>query len=238
MKKTSIILLIVIVLLQACTWDGHRVKGNGNVVTQTRQVGDFTGVELGGSFDVYLSEGAAGVKIEAEENIIPYIELHVENGVLHIDTKDNVWLKTRRDVKIFVTAPHFNKVNNSGSGDIKSLTKITHDERLSIDLSGSGDLTLNVDAPEIDASITGSGGMKLAGDTKKFNGEVTGSGDIEAMDLKSEESKLQITGSGNIDVYSSVKLVADITGSGNIHYKGDAKVNSNISGSGEVKKVD
>jgi hypothetical protein len=218
--------------------DDHRVKGSGNVTTENKQFGDITGVELEASFDVYLSEGPAGVKIEAEDNIIPYIEMHVEDGVLHIDSKDNVRLKTHKEVKIFVTAPHFKKIFNTGSGDITGVTKISDDEKLSIDLTGSGDLKLNVDAPEIDARMTGSGDMDITGETKKFSGEVTGSGDMNAMGLKTEESNLQITGSGNIEVFSSVKLVANITGSGDLRYKGDAQLTTTKSGSGEVRKVD
>lgn len=239
MKKIAAILSVSIVLLQACMFDGgHRIKGNGKIVTEIRQFGDIGGIDLSAPVDVYLSEGASNVKIEAEENIIPYIGMHVENGVLHIDTKDNVWFKTRHDVKVYVTAPRFNKVFNSGSGDITGVTKISNDEKLSIDATGSGDMKMEVDAPEINASLTGSGNLTLAGETKKLTAEVTGSGDIEAIDLKSEEAKVQVTGSGDINVYSSIKLEANITGSGDVRYKGEAKVSSTKSGSGDVQKVD
>jgi hypothetical protein len=238
MNKILPIFAIALVTFNACMFDGPRIKGNGHVVTENKQFGDISGVELDASFDVYLTEGtAAGVKIEAEENIIPYIEFRVENGVLNIDTKDGVNLRTEKPVKIFITAPRYHKIECDGSGNIIGQTKITNDEKLRIGVSGSGDLKLDVDAPEIHTNLSGSGEINLAGATKKFNGEVTGSGDINAMNLMSEESDLQITGSGNIDIYSSVKLVATITGSGDVRYKGDAATNSTITGSGTVKKV-
>src|SRR5688572_22514692 len=89
MNKILIILLSVIVFCNACMWNGHRVKGNGKVRTENKQFGDVTGVELHASFDVYLIEGSpAGVRIEAEENIIPHIEMHVVNGVLNIEEEE------------------------------------------------------------------------------------------------------------------------------------------------------
>jgi hypothetical protein len=238
MKKIIIVLLGAIVLLNSCMLNGHRVKGNGNVVTENKQVGDFTGVELQASFDVFLSEGSAtSIKIEAEENIIPHIELHVVNGILNIETEDNIWLSTRKPVKIFITSPGYNNIQVSSSGTITGQTKISNATKLDISVSGSGELKLDVDAPEIETNVSGSGEMSLSGETKKFSGDVSGSGDIKAMNLKSEESDLQVSGSGNIDVYASIKLEANVSGSGDVRYKGDAQVTKNISGSGEVKKV-
>jgi hypothetical protein len=241
MKKiTGITLAIVVVLGTSCMWDGHRVKGNGNLTTQSKPIGDINGVKLHSSFDVTLIEGTpSNVKIEAEENIIQYIDLHVENGILNIRTEENVSFRTNKKIKIYVTAPSFNRVENSGSGDITSDTKISNDSKLNLDVTGSGNVKLDIDAPEVDATLTGSGDLKLSGETKKFHGEVTGSGDIRAMELLAEEANVQVTGSGGIDVYSSVKVTASITGSGDIRYKGGAQVvSSSKTGSGDLRKVD
>lgn len=220
--------------------DGHKVKGNGNLTSQTRSINDINGVELHSSFDVILIEGSpSNVKIEAEENIIQYIDLHVENNVLNIRTKDNVWLRTKKGVKIYVTAPSFSRVANTGSGDITAETRISSDSRLTIRSSGSGNIKLEADAPEVEASISGSGDIKLSGETKQFHGKSTGSGDIRAMDLKSEEADVRSSGSGDIDIYSSLKVNSSISGSGDIRYKGGASVvSSSKSGSGDLRKAD
>jgi hypothetical protein len=239
MKKISVVLLIALVGLNSCFFHGHRVKGNGHMTTETKQFGDIKGVELHSSFDVYLIQGSpAGVKIEAEENILPHIDMHIENDVLNIETEDNIWLQPRKHVSIYVTTPVFNTIKSHGSGNIKSETKITNDNKLKLGASGSGDIKIEVDAPEIAASVSGSGGIELAGETKKINGDVSGSGNIKAFNLMAEESNLNVSGSGNVQVYSSVKLKANVSGSGDVRYKGGAQTSTNISGSGSVKKVD
>jgi hypothetical protein len=238
MKKIAFGLLASFVLLNACM-NGPRVKGDGNMTTQTKTPGDFTGVESHGSFDVYLTQGSsAGVKIEGEQNILSYLDIHVENGILNVDTKDNVWLDPTQTVKIYVTAPSYRRIENNGSGNMASQTKLSNDAKMDISSTGSGTMTLDVDAPEIESNVTGSGGVSLSGETKKLGAEVTGSGDLNALNLMTEESIVGITGSGNISVNSSVKLDARITGSGGIRYKGNAQVNSNVTGSGTVSKVD
>lgn len=173
MKKITFLLLISIVFLNSCMWDGERVNGNGNVATVDKQFGDVTGVELEASFDVYLSEGSpSSVRIEAEENIIPHITFHVENGVLNIEEEDNFSLRPRKPVKIYITSPDYNKIEVSSSGNIKGQTRITNETKLDISVSGSGELTLDVDAPEIETAVSGSGELNLSGDTKKFSGAV------------------------------------------------------------------
>ena len=88
------------------------------------------------------------------------------------------------------------------------------------------------------AEVRGSGNMNLIGDTKSFRGEIVGSGDIRAFELKSEETTVKIVGSGDAEVYSSVKLNVNVAGSGDVRYKGGAQVDSHIAGSGGVKKLD
>ncbi|MBO9201491.1 MULTISPECIES: head GIN domain-containing protein [Niastella] len=239
MKKTAVVLFVALIAFTSCFWHGHRVKGNGHMTTETKQFGDIKGVELHSSFDVILIQGSpSGIKIEAEENIISHIEMHVENDVLNIETEDNIWLQPRKHVRIYVTSPEFNTIKSHGSGNIKAETKITSSNKLKLGASGSGDINIEVDAPEIAASVSGSGGIELKGETKKIYGDVSGSGNIKALNLMAEESDLNVSGSGNVQVYSSVKLHANVSGSGDVKYKGEAKTSTNISGSGSVKKVD
>jgi hypothetical protein len=58
------------------------------------------------------------------------------------------------------------------------------------------------------------------------------------MDLQSENTTVKIYGSGNADVFASVKLDVHVAGSGDVRYKGNAQTSSSIAGSGSVKKID
>jgi Putative auto-transporter adhesin, head GIN domain len=141
-------------------------------------------------------------------------------------------------MKIYVTSPGFNHLSLSGSGNIVGQNKISDSSRIYVGLSGSGDVRLEVDAPSVEANITGSGNITLSGNTRTFSADTRGSGDIKAFDLKAEESAVDIAGSGNAEVFASVKLKVDVAGSGDVKYKGAPQVDSHVAGSGGVKKVD
>ncbi|NII27164.1 DUF2807 domain-containing protein [Pseudoflavitalea sp. X16] len=239
MKKLLLILCTATILFSSCDFvTGERVKGNGNVKTEERSETGFTGVVSGINFETYVGIGPYAVKIEAEENIIPYIETFVDNGVLKIHTKDGFWLKPRRTVKVYVTAPRLNKINSEGNGNVFSTTKITDSARIDLNVGGNAKMKVEVDAPEIDADLGGNGGIEIKGQTRDFKCKITGNGEIEAFDLQTESASMEVMGNGNANVTASVKLDVRITGNGNVRYKGNAQTSTHITGNGNVRKVD
>lgn len=239
MKKISLFVAGGFVLISSCRYvTGERIRGNGDLKTEQRSPGSFKSVSSHGSFNVYVSNGDQSVKIEAEDNLLPYIETYVDGNVLQIDTKDNYWLRPSREIKIFVSSPDFESIRSYGSGDINGESKITNPSKLELRVNGSANIKMDVDAPEIDAETNGSGDIDLRGATKTWNGEIRGSGNIKAMDLKSDNATIRIYGSGDADVFATARLDVHVAGSGDVRYKGDAQISSSIAGSGRVKKVD
>jgi hypothetical protein len=239
MKSVLLLILPVAVIVSSCGYiGGKRVRGNGNVTTVTRNPGTFSGVASHGSFNVYVSSGPQSVKIEGDENLLELIETYVEGTTLTIQTRDGYWLKPKRDIKIFISSPNYSSIQSYGSGDIIGETPISDSTKMDLGVTGSANIRLEINAPVVDADITGSGDINLKGQTKSFKTEINGSGSVRAMDLKAEEAIVNIAGSGDAEVYASVKLKIDVAGSGDIRYKGNAQVSSNIAGSGGVRKMD
>jgi len=241
MKKFILSAIVLPFFFSACNYiGGKRIEGSGNVTSQDRSVTGFSGVKSSGFFDVYLSSGSAqSVLIEAEDNLHSYIETTVDGNELEIDTKEGFRLRPNKTVKVYITSPDFSRVRLSGSGDIVSQNRIAGTDKIELSLSGSGNIKVDLDAPAVDAEMSGSGDINLSGDAKKFDGQLSGSGNIRAMDLKTEETTIRISGSGNADVFASEKLDVRVTGSGDVRYKGGVQqVSSKITGSGSVKKMD
>jgi len=241
MRNLLLYLVIAGIALPSCRYAfGKRVRGNGNVKSEQRSHTDFTGVNSHGPYDVYLSQGSAfQVTVEAEDNLLPYIETYVENGVLNVRTKDGYWLSSKRDIKVHVTAPSYTKVKSIGSGNIITENVLNNTSKIELESTGSGDIKAQVNAPEVETELTGSGSITLGGATKSFKGQINGSGDIHAYELKGENVDIDINGSGSADVFASVDVSVSISGSGDVRYKGDGKVSKNsIHGSGSVKKSD
>jgi len=239
MKKLLVPLFMMGVFFSSCRFiTGQRIRGNGNVRTETRSPGNFKSLSSHGSFDVFVSSGEQAVRIEAEENLLPYIETYVEGYTLHVTTKDHYWLSPGRKVKIFVSSPDYESIRSYGSGDIIAESKITNSSNLELGVNGSANIKMDVDAPGINTETNGSGDIFLKGETKSFEGEIHGSGNIKALDLRTGDAAVEIYGSGNADLFVDGKLDVRVAGSGDVNYKGNAQVSSSIAGSGRVKRIE
>jgi Putative auto-transporter adhesin, head GIN domain len=239
MKKLLLLLSVVTIVFSSCRYGmGKRVHGNGNIATEQRSVTGFTGVQTHGSIDIIVSQGSFKVEVESDQNLLQYIETNVENGNLVVRYKNGIWLTDHRGAKVHVTAPVLNDFEIHGSGNITSEGKISDSNKMNLQISGSGDLRLNLDCPEIKTGTHGSGNIVLTGETRNFSSEISGSGGVRASDLKAENVKVSVHGSGDTDVTASVSLDVTISGSGDVRYKGSPKINTEVHGSGSVTKTD
>lgn len=233
----SLILFALTLSLNAQNWwgNGEKIKGNGNVVTVKRTTSDYDGISIGGSFDVILIKGKEGnIKIEGEENIIPFIETEVNYNTLKIKFEKNINIRTTKKLTITVTYEDIEKVSLGGSGNITAEGTIKSSD-FSVSLGGSGNITLEVDADEVNSNIGGSGNIRLAGKSNELTCSIAGSGSIKAYDLRTDTLNANIAGSGSIRTTVKTKIKAKVVGSGSIYYKGNPKyIDSKSVGSGDV----
>jgi Putative auto-transporter adhesin, head GIN domain len=240
MRALFICVAALSLLSSSCRYGmGKRVRGDGNSVVQNRQPGSFSKVEQKGSFDIILKNGPVQeVMVDAEENISKYIETRVDNNTLVIRTESGFRLIPTRDIKIVVTSPSFAEVWSNGSGNITSENLLSDSGAMLVGTRGSGDVTLQLQAPEISAESYGSGDIQLRGETRLLNLSSAGSGNLTAADLKAEDATIDITGSGNATVNASKTIDVSVKGSGDVGYKGNPSIKSSIRGSGSLNKIE
>lgn len=241
MKKLVFLLAIVAIAAPSCGYMfGKRVKGNGNIKTTERTVSSFKNVEVSGAIDLYVAQGdTKPVKIETDENLLQYIEVEQQGDRIVIKSKPGLNLRPTSKIKVYVTSPVYRDIDVSGASNINGVSKITNAEDLKLDVSGAGDINMEIDAPAVSADISGAGAVNLKGQTKSFELTLTGAGKAHCYELLSENTKVDISGAGDADVFASVKLDAEVSGAGSVSYKGGAThVNQQVSGAGSVKKIE
>lgn len=237
--KKSLLLICVCLLTLSCVnaqWGNNkRVKGNGDMVSETRNTDPYDEIKLVGSMDVQLVAGQEGkITVDAESNLQEYILTEVKNGALKISTKDGYNLAPKDEILITVPFESLEAVSVTGSGDMWTNDKITS-SNLDIQVTGSGDMKLELEVEDLEGRITGSGDVKLKGKSKNFACKVTGSGDFNAYDLYAQNVEAKVSGSGDIMVNAKNSLKASVSGSGDITYKGNPeKQDFNSHGSGSV----
>jgi hypothetical protein len=210
------------------------LRGNGIAAEETRNLIPFTGVVSEGAFDILIiPDSVYTVKVEADENLIPYIRTRISSGKLIIDTGTRNCLKSDSPMLLTVRLPQVEYINLAGSGLISGDDISADDMR--VEIMGSGRIDLRgLDVNILDGLITGSGDLIFWGSAEETDFDIAGSGNIDAYQLDSDKCIASISGSGSMYVSVESRLDVYISGSGSIYYKGNPVVTTNITGSGSV----
>lgn len=232
----TVLFIALLFLLPSCDLGDDEIDGNDKVETEIRNIASFDEIESLGDFDVYITlADSTSIRVEAEENLLEYIETDVNNYKLVIEEKNGYSLDNNDPMRIYLTTPNLDEAVLAGSGLIQcdSLSG----EFFQAVLLGSGKIDFSkVFVDNVEARITGSGDIELEGEGKVTDYEIEGGGDIRAIDFIHEDSESRIIGDGNIYVHATDHLRARIVGSGNIYYEANPDVDDTVTGTGDVRR--
>lgn len=213
---------------------GSGVKGKGPMVERKLELASFDAIKVTNSADVYIKQGnTQEVVVKAQENLIDLINTEVNNKQWKIKFDKNV--NSQKGIEVYITIPYLTGVAVSGSGDVYGKGEFDNLDDLYIGVSGSGNINLAFEAKAVSAKVSGSGDLKLKGSASSFEAAISGSGDISAMDLKTPEASIRVSGSGDCSIHAVDDLDVRISGSGDVDYAGRPRVKSRISGSGDLE---
>jgi hypothetical protein len=196
----------------------------------------FTGVELAGSDDVVVTQGAKfAVVATGPQDILDKLDISVKNGVLVVRREGSItnW-GNDQGALVTVTLPRLDRAELTGSGTL-TVDKAEADA-INLALSGSGDLEVGtVTAKTLDIALAGSGDLTVKGG-KADSGEVAlaGSGDIDLKGVTLATADISLAGSGDVNATATSTAAVSVLGSGDVRLGGGAKCDSSEMGSGTV----
>ena len=177
------------------------IGGSGNIVTEKRDLDGFTGIDVGGIFEVeVVSQKDFSVEIDADDNLLPLIKTEVRGGVLRISTEEDV--KSKNPIRVRISAPDIDRIEASGVS--KVAVADLKNEELKLDISGVSK-------------------VKLAGQTGNLSVDISGASHVDAKNLKAGIATVDASGASHVNVNVSEELVADASGASKIIYTGSPK---------------
>lgn len=240
--KSLNLLAVLLIILNYQTFAGVHYPAGKSYDISDRHLSGFNAVDAGGSFDVYITQGATeSVKVDAPANVMSYIITEVKGSILKLYDKNDNWhwsdvFGSHRHIAVYVTAKNLNAISTTGSGDIFFKNGIRANS-LRLNLSGSGDIYGKLSVKVLESTLSGSGDLHISGNTGNEMVEMSGSGDYHARDVQSATAAVRLSGSGDAYLNVSNKLDASTSGSGDVHYTGSVRnVSSFKTGSGDVER--
>lgn len=229
--------IITVFTLTSCeedTWGCS--EGNGYKSTRYFNPSYFSELDIDLRAETFLTQGNSyEVRIVASENIIDRIHATVRFGELQIYTSEGCVKESEGYIRIYITAPTFEKLTLNSSGNVTNDNFLDLND-LSIYSNGSCDVDLdNIAVDDYEIYLSGSGDISLQGETAD-QGDVTmnSSGNVDLSNLLTNSLDIQMSGSGDADVLVNSSIDASLSGSGDLTYEGSPTVSSNTTGSGRI----
>jgi hypothetical protein len=211
-------------------------RGNDERVTKEITVDNFEKIEISGAFDVVLKPSEDNqVILEADENLLRYIDIYVRGNRLFIETDRR--LNSRRGIKIEVPVKELRGILSSGASDIESMEPISSSD-LEIEVAGAGKVDLKLDVKLLALEISGATLVYLEGVGERLEVDMSGAGSLAAGGFEVQDCTVDISGVGHVLVNVSGSLDAQVSGLGKVEYLGDPEsVRGDVAGIGKVSKA-
>ena len=194
---------------------GDTIDGSGVSKTETRTVTDFHRIAVDGCADLSVQVGGAtSVAVTGDDNLVGFVTTEVRDGSLVIGMKSGSY-STHVNLRVAITTPGLDALSIRGSSDAE--------------VSG-------IAGGSFSAEIKGSGDVRASGKVDRLDAVIAGSGDLHLDGLEAREANVGVSGSGDVEVWTTESLVASVSGSGDVRYRGDPKVTKSVAGSGSVSK--
>ncbi len=217
---------------------GPSERGSGDVIRSTREVSDFSAIELDYPAQVTVTQGeTTSVKIEAEDNVLPGLQTRVRNDTLEVFYKveDGKHVNPTKPVKITIVVKDIKEVNFGSAGEL-TLEGI-ETSKLDVSVSGAGNLKLNdITVKSLSVDLSGAGSMSASGEAGDFDLTISGFGSFNGKDLHNKTARVNLSGAGSATVWVDDELDAQVSGVGSINYYGSPAVTKQVSGVGGVTK--
>lgn len=222
MVRFTLLIAGFLISLSGCMYTGsiaqQSIRGNGDIVTETRDVGHFSELRITGSRSTIVYGDEDGpIRITGDSNILDNIVSYVDGDHLVITSEENTSLNPTRRVEIEIPSTSLNAVRVTGSNRIE----LRNIDRESFSIRGSG-----------------STAIKANGYADQLDIRMSGSSRISAPNLVSESAAIRTSGSSKAEVNVSGKLESRSSGSSEIIVHGNpAEISNKSSGSSRIRTV-
>lgn len=231
--RAWIALLAISLVLTSCK---ESLSGNGIVQRDKRAVEVFDEVDVSGQFNVFIRQGAdPGLTIETDENFLPFIKSEVNGDRLKIWSEKHFTAYDKLDV--YITTREIKEIDLSGAVVLTG-SKTLRSKRLEVDASGAAEVSLEIQCEEFEFDGSGACSITLKGICEEASYDLSGAGEIEAFELETRSTRIEMSGAASANVYVTDKLNVQVSGAGEVNYKGNPKeIKQNISGAAEINQL-
>ena len=200
---------------------------------EVRKISDFTGIQVSGGIDVYLSQSNAyALAVSAsDEKYNADIKTEVRNGILRISYDGNSFrLNSNRKLRAYISFKTLESLEGSGASDF-IINGTLKANSIKIELSGASEIKGTLHLDNLLLNLEGASIVKANGTVKNIKINANGASDIKNYDLVVDHCVAELSGASDVKITINKSLSAKASGASLLYYKGNPE-KTEISSSG------
>ncbi|MGZ8631547.1 MAG: head GIN domain-containing protein [Actinomycetota bacterium] len=211
-----------------------RKKGSGTVASAPIEVTPFRAIEASHHFTVRVAIGSPeSATLRIDDNLLDAVDVGVRDGTLRVGLRPLTEV-THATLEVDVTAPALDRVMASGASRVR-IEGRNEAERVDLTLSGSSELTADLDVGRGHLELSGTSTATLSGAAGTLEVTVSGASHLYADELSVGDLRIDVSGAATADVAVSGRLSAGASGASMVRYAGSPDIErSTTSGASSI----
>lgn len=263
MRKLFTTLMVVATMMVATM--ATAAEGSATIVTETYPIkSNYTAITVTNMIEVVLVDAPKNsIRVEADERLMPYLQIVVKNGVLVLNFDDQREVERLRkrnlnlaDTRVYVSARGVDTFTASGMSEFEADMPIVANtvtisasgmssidfERVecktfSLSISGKTEIDAQLLADKCDLAVSGMSEVDLAGRTDRLSLRLSGMSEVSLDELHARTAEVYVSGMSEAEVNASESITGGVSGMSDLTTFGSANVNVSTSGGGSHKHV-
>lgn len=211
-------------------------RGSGDLVSETREVTPFTGVDVSRAIEVEVAVAAGeapSVEVIYDDNLIDGIEVSVRDGVLFIDADRN--MRPSSGAKVIVRVESLDRIAASGASEVIVTGTVAAED---VDLRASGASRIEIatlDAGSLTATASGASNVTVdAGNVGDADLDISGASHVD-LDAEVASALVDVSGASRARLMRTDEVTGNASGASKVVVSTDAtRVRVDTSGASSV----
>ncbi len=229
MQNTRALLLLSLLLFSAPLFaqrTGDGIVGSGNITDETRTVASYDRLLVDLTINVRIAEGAPGtVDVKGEDNVLPYVEIAVNNGELRVGLSRKAKYKDTKPVTVTIHRAALRSIQAKTACTITADVPVVSDQ-LTVSLNEACRLTADLDVQQLTVTLQAASSVTLRGKARTARFELDGASRVAAEQLRIAKADLTLNGASHATVDVSDNLSASADGVSKITYSGSPTIDA------------
>ena len=263
MRKLFTTLMVATAMLVATM--ATAAEGSATIVTETYPIkSNYTAISVTNMIEVVLLDAPKNsIRVEADERLMPYLQIVVKNGVLVLNFDDHREVERLRkrnlnlaDTRVYVSARGVDTFTASGMSEFEADMPIAANtitisasgmssiefERVecktfSLSISGKTEIDAQLQADKCDLAVSGMSEVDLEGRTDRLSLRLSGMSEVSLDELHARTAEVYVSGMSEAEVNASESITGGVSGMSDLTTYGSANVNVSTSGGGSHKHI-